>query len=932
MRKVLAFVLLSSVIVNGWSQTTQPCVVTQYNQKQPKTPLAGVEVMASNAGSTVSGADGRLTLSFRTLKPGDKVRLISAKKAGYELFNSEAVEQWNISRNSTPFSLVLVKSEYFSHLKGKLTQSSTDSYQSKYQQAVRELERQKKAGKLKEEEYNRKYDDLEAKYQEQLTNLDNYIDQFARIDLSEVSEEEQRILDMVQEGRIDDAVKAYETLDIGGKLRQARANKKALSEARAKIEDEEKRQDLAIDNLMARQDREIATLKLAGGRDNYDKVGHMLKDNALADTTDYNAALNYADFAEKQIDFSEAERFYQLCIRHCPDEYLSRVLIWVGNFYNRIKRYAEAESSFLAAIKAAQERCDIGLEDVAKNNLGLLYYKTSRFDQAESYYLESLDLRTRQFEQDQSTENRYQLAVTQSNLAFLYISKADSAKADYFLFSALRNFESLCSYDSLKYRDDLADMQIRIAKYYLHGCRAYHLGFYLPREDSLRVSKAESCYYSALENYRLLYSQKPAVYWNGLSNCLSYLGDLNRFVMNPSRALAMYQESMDIDLQHYKNNPERYQLAMASSYNNMGIMCEEMGDTVKAEKYYLDAYNIYVKQYGKYPDTFLKSMKAICKNLCNLYRKKGETAKYEEFLKQMVELFDMAIQNNHSDRSDAVSWRGKLARLYLQTGRMEEAKAIFVQIHGIDSLESVNYNLAKCYEEMGEKAAVSKDFENAKEYYTTSIAYYRSYRIESGKDEIYEKTGELYHQLAMNSLEEKDTIHAEEYYLQALENYALLYRQRLESRGSLARFQQRIGVFYEDAHNDARAEEYYLRSLENYKALFAEKPQEYRLRLAWLHYCLMNLYGKNSARDEQYEAMLDSALAHYELLFQEDSAYKSRFVDLLNRKGIQYCRRGQFHEALKMWKKVLALDPEFLSKHNGSTELYQQLKERQLIK
>ena len=187
----MAFVLLSSVIVNGWSQTTQPCVVTQYNQKQPKTPLAGVEVMASNAGSTVSGADGRLTLSFRTLKPGDKVRLISAKKAGYELFNSEAVEQWNISRNSTPFSLVLVKSEYFSRLKGKLTQSSTDSYQSKYQQAVRELERQKKAGKMKEEEYNRKYDDLEAKYQEQLTNLDNYIDQFARIDLSEVSEEEQ---------------------------------------------------------------------------------------------------------------------------------------------------------------------------------------------------------------------------------------------------------------------------------------------------------------------------------------------------------------------------------------------------------------------------------------------------------------------------------------------------------------------------------------------------------------------------------------------------------------------------------------------------------------------------------------------------------------------------------------------------------------------
>ena len=72
--------------------------------------------------------------------------------------NKAAVEQWNISRDNTPFSLVLVKSEYFSQLKEKLTQASTESYKAKYEQAVRELEQQKKTGKLKDEEYNKKYD------------------------------------------------------------------------------------------------------------------------------------------------------------------------------------------------------------------------------------------------------------------------------------------------------------------------------------------------------------------------------------------------------------------------------------------------------------------------------------------------------------------------------------------------------------------------------------------------------------------------------------------------------------------------------------------------------------------------------------------------------------------------------------------------------
>ena len=99
------------------AQSTQPCLVMQYNQKEKKTPLPGVEVIVSNAGSSVSNQAGRLTLSFRTLKPGDKVNLISAKKIGYEVFNLEAVQQWFVSRDQSPFTLVLVKKEYFEQLR-----------------------------------------------------------------------------------------------------------------------------------------------------------------------------------------------------------------------------------------------------------------------------------------------------------------------------------------------------------------------------------------------------------------------------------------------------------------------------------------------------------------------------------------------------------------------------------------------------------------------------------------------------------------------------------------------------------------------------------------------------------------------------------------------------------------------------------------------
>ena len=131
-RTILTLIIIFATALTAMAQATQPCVVKQYNQKQQKSPLAGVQVTVSNAGNTTSGADGRLTLTFRTLKPGDRVSLISAKKLGYEIFNKQAVEQWIIARGAT-FELVLVRSDYFAQLKEKLTQSSTDSYKAKYE-------------------------------------------------------------------------------------------------------------------------------------------------------------------------------------------------------------------------------------------------------------------------------------------------------------------------------------------------------------------------------------------------------------------------------------------------------------------------------------------------------------------------------------------------------------------------------------------------------------------------------------------------------------------------------------------------------------------------------------------------------------------------------------------------------------------------------
>ena len=61
--------------------------VFAFDGSQRQRPLAGVEIQAVGAGSTVSSADGRFTLRFRVLQEGDRIRFRSLFKPGYSLLN-----------------------------------------------------------------------------------------------------------------------------------------------------------------------------------------------------------------------------------------------------------------------------------------------------------------------------------------------------------------------------------------------------------------------------------------------------------------------------------------------------------------------------------------------------------------------------------------------------------------------------------------------------------------------------------------------------------------------------------------------------------------------------------------------------------------------------------------------------------------------------
>ncbi|MBQ0057647.1 MAG: hypothetical protein KBT20_08325 [Bacteroidales bacterium] len=230
MKRLTFVAALFALALGAFAQSTQPVQILEYNGKDSKTPLKGVGLTVNNAGAAMSDDQGLLTLSFRTLKAGDAVVLRRLEKAGYEVFNQEAVEQWTVAPQQT-FQLILCRSDRFRALCDQYNQVASESYARQLEKDKARIRAEREAGKLKEAEYQSKLQAVQDQYDEQLENLDLYVEKFARFDLSELSEAEQNIIALVQEGKIDDAILRYEQMNLLGQYQTQSREIKQINSA-----------------------------------------------------------------------------------------------------------------------------------------------------------------------------------------------------------------------------------------------------------------------------------------------------------------------------------------------------------------------------------------------------------------------------------------------------------------------------------------------------------------------------------------------------------------------------------------------------------------------------------------------------------------------------------------------------------------------------
>lgn len=368
--KHLTVLLLYVISLSTFSQTIQPCIVLEYNERQNKTPLPNVVLRVKNAGSALSDEKGECSLRFRTLKPGDKVQYSvgDISRKGYEVFNKEALEQWNLTGGKVPYRIVMCRTDRFKKIRDNYEATMSKSYREQRDQDQARLNHERETNQINQTEYERRLQEIKDEYEQRLENIEEYIERFARIDLTEVNETEAKALELIQRGDIEEAIRVYESLNLINKKTQ---NKAILSSAHKTIEQE------WLHIIKCREENEKITesikkqidiYKAMGGKAYRYKADSLFHEAAFADTTDIDMLKAYYHYASSRNKQDDVQMVAEILFNHYLKEYQSAPIQGTYKRFTNIEEALEYVQSHKYSVECLKKQDDSYIFDISSKS------------------------------------------------------------------------------------------------------------------------------------------------------------------------------------------------------------------------------------------------------------------------------------------------------------------------------------------------------------------------------------------------------------------------------------------------------------------------------------------------------------------------------------------------------------------------------------
>jgi hypothetical protein len=588
---IILMTLLFAVSLNA-QETLQSGITYKYNGKRPKTVLANVNIR-TNASPTISGQNGAFTLKLKQSRMGDPIKLVFAMKSGYVLFNKDETESWSVKKG--PLRLVMCDAATYNKMKSENYDKMLANLTAKHDREEKRLKAQLAQKRMKERDYKAKLDSITNLYDNSLSKLDEYVEEYTRIDESELDSVMSKAKQLFDEGEAEEAIKTLKSSHIVDDYIKTFEVEKEGKEKMAKIQEQ-------IDN--ATEDRAKAKANILAQITMLKSFGQFNEAKALLKTmadneTNYENVFNYATFCNEQKDTKEAEKYYLLAL-----DSLSR------------------------------PNSDLRKKLTVMNKLGFMYMVVMNdFPRAEKVLLESLEESKKQVASDPATFEPLE-ATAMVDLGALYATAGKNEEGLKMATQSLEITRRLEKQNPEEYEESMSASLFCVGENY---------------RKMNKFAESEKMLLDALKVQRKLVQKNYDAYVLNLRFILGSLGRLYRENNNIAECEKYYREEVEINRKLAKKNPGAYESSLAGSLSELGAILYDKSDEAKvaeSKKLTIESIEIYRRIVTDNPDLYEDDLASSIAQLANIYANSGDYADQEKTISEAVEIFKKLTAQN----------------------------------------------------------------------------------------------------------------------------------------------------------------------------------------------------------------------------------------------------------------------------------------------
>lgn len=412
MKRLSLILVLLTIVCSIWADQHGYVRTIKRPNREPQR-LSDVRLRAQGEGQNfvMTDANGNFQLLLPGLKPGEGFALSMIMKKDYELCETELKGRVLAYSETVPLEILMVSKADLQADKAAIEAKARENIQKNYDARLAELEAMLEESRVSDDEYMRRYEELENSK----VSFDKLLDQMSRryavTDYSTLTEEDMKINEAIESGNMEEAKRL---LDSKGTI-EDRLRKLEESQALAKQKEEE-----------AKRAAEEAARQLAETRREQKSIEDDL----------------YSYFTYYVERFDNTQAADHICRRAELDTLNSEYQLQAGQFLMIFMAdYDRALSYFKRARRVAEQQNGPEYGDVATalSEIGEVYKYKGDYATALTYCQQAMTLR----EKIAGKESK-PMAESYTNLAALYFHEKRYDEAIPLMQEALRLYELLC--------------------------------------------------------------------------------------------------------------------------------------------------------------------------------------------------------------------------------------------------------------------------------------------------------------------------------------------------------------------------------------------------------------------------------------------------------------------------------------------------------